>query len=272
MGAEMKAEDVDKLVLEIKERRAFFQDMLKNIDAAKNGSGWDPVALSSALRATVDSPLLGTDLRAAVAHAQEVADQAASVAVLELESDIRDLCRLRRWRIDGQWPTLIVERAVELKVDPAERTVTVAGRRTAGTTARAIDRALEERVIGLIPHGFDPLKFIGQLAQAYDHACGGHGGEIPVLHVYRALVILLQPVRFWRDARRAVFSELTNDQFRARVSAALEANVTATPDGRELRLLPAIDPKDAVFLYQPAEHRFGFVGRIEFRKTEGGNT
>jgi hypothetical protein len=267
----MKSEHVDALMRELDERRLFLQGVLKKIRAAKNESTWDPVALSSALRAVAGSPLLGTELRAAVARAQELADEAAAVAVLELESDIRDLCSSHGWRVDGQWPTLIIETAVELKVDPDERSVTVAGRKTAGTGASAIERALKERVAELIPRGFDPRKFIAQLAQAYDEASGRKGGEIPVLHVYRALIILLQPARFWRDASRAGFSELTSEQFRARLSAALEANATAAPDGRELRLLPPIDPKDAVFLYQPAEHRFGFVGRIEFRKAERGN-
>jgi hypothetical protein len=267
----MKSKDVDTLVRELDERRLFLHSVLKNIRAARNGASWEPVALSSALRAAANSPILGTELRAAVARAQALAEEAASVAVLELESDIRELCRSRGWRVEGQWPTLIIERAVELRVDPDERTVTVSGRKTAGTSVRAIDRALEDRVAELIPRGFHPQKFMAQLAEAYDQASGGKGGEIPVLHVYRALVILSQPSRFWRDASRAGFSELSIEQFRARVSAALEANATAAPDGRELRLLPPIDPKNAVFLYQPAEHRFGFVGRIEFQKVERGD-
>ena len=64
--------------------------------------------------------------------------------------------------------------------------------------------------------------------------------------------------------------ELSADQFRARLSASLESGVRSAPDGRELRLLPPIDPKDAMFIYQPAERRFGFVGRIEFRSREEG--
>jgi hypothetical protein len=61
---------------------------------------------------------------------------------------------------------------------------------------------------------------------------------------------------------------MSMDQFRARLSRALEKTAITTPDGRELRLLPPIDPKHAVFLYQPAEGRFGFVGRIEFVSTK----
>jgi hypothetical protein len=54
------------------------------------------------------------------------------------------------------------------------------------------------------------------------------------------------------------------DQFRARLSRTLMKNATTVAGNRELRLLPPIDPKNALYLYQPAEGRFGFVGRIEF--------
>jgi hypothetical protein len=37
-----------------------------------------------------------------------------------------------------------------------------------------------------------------------------------------------------------------------------------TADGRELRLIPPIEPSDSIYLYQPSERRFGYVGRIEF--------
>src|SRR5687767_2911991 len=113
----MKSEDIDKLVRQLEERRVFLQGVLKSIRSAKIESGWDPLALWSALRAAAGSPLWAKDMHAAVTQAQGVAEEVASVAVLELESDIRDLCRARGWRVDGQWPALIVERAIELRVD-----------------------------------------------------------------------------------------------------------------------------------------------------------
>lgn len=259
-------EDLDTLVRQLDERRVFLHQLVKSIRSAKTKSDWDPIAVAKTLGVAVESAFLPGDLRASVTEARAQAEEASSIAFLELENDIRDLCQARGWRIDGQWPSLIVQTAIDLKVDPEQRTVAVSGRRINGTGRTAIERALEEQIVELIPRGFDPRKFVGQLAQAYDHAANGKGGEILILEVYRALVIIAQPARFWRDARRNGFAEFSIDQFRARLSAALEANVTAAPDGRELRLLPPIDPKDALFLYQPAEHRFGFVGRIEFVK------
>jgi hypothetical protein len=217
------------------------------------------------LQATAESSSLPAEVLALIAKTREIAEPFASMAMLEMESNIRDLCQSRKWRVDGQWPSLIVATAVDLKVDAEGGTVSVSGRKLNNTAIRDIERALEEQVGRLIPRGFEPKKFLGELALAYDQAAVGKSGEVPVLEVYRALVIRSQTARFWKDARRSGFSELTTDQFRARLSAALNANITAASDGRELRLLPPINPKDALFVYQPAENRFGFVGRIEFR-------
>lgn len=258
------SDDIDTLIRQLDERRAFLQQLIKSIRSAKTETGWDPIAVTKTLGVAAESSLLPADVRPSVVEARARAEDASSVALLELENDIRDLCESRGWRVDGQWPTLIVQTAVDVKVDPEQRTVAVSGRRLNGTTRRTIERAIEEQVTELFPRGFDPRKFIAQLADAYDEASARKGGEIPILDVYRALVIKSQPARFWRDARRMGFAEISSDQFRARVSAALEANITTAPDGRELRLLPPIDPKNALFLYQPAELRFGFVGRIEF--------
>jgi hypothetical protein len=57
---------------------------------------------------------------------------------------------------------------------------------------------------------------------------------------------------------------MTLEQFRARISRMLEANVLKTKTGRELRFYPPLDPKDALFLFNPLERRLGFVGRVEF--------
>ena len=107
-----------------------------------------------------------------------------------------------------------------------------------------------------------------KMVEAYDAAsAAAKSPNIAILELYRELVIRTQSPRFWRDASSSSFSPLTIAQFRAQFSRMLEAGVSAAPDGRELRLLPPLDPKDAVFMYQPAERRFGFVGRVELSRT-----
>lgn len=88
--------------------------------------------------------------------------------------------------------------------------------------------------------------------------------QVPLHRVYKQLVLDQQRPGFWDNARADAFVGMSLEQFRARISQMLADGITSGSCGRELRLLPPIDPKDAIFLYQPAEGRFGFVGRIEF--------
>ena len=121
----------------------------------------------------------------------------------------------------------------------------------------------------LIPRTFSPGGFIAELVAAYDDVSSGRGGQQRMLDVYRVFVIRSQSPRFWRDAHASAFTPIGVDQFRARMARALAAGATTALDGRQLRLLPPLDPKDALFMHQPAEGRFAFVGRIEF---VGGDT
>jgi hypothetical protein len=87
---------------------------------------------------------------------------------------------------------------------------------------------------------------------------------VPILDVYREVVIQQQSPRFWRDADPQLFVAIGADQFRARLSKMMEIGVTETSDGRSLRLLPPLNPKDGLFMFLPTESRFAYVGRVEF--------
>src|SRR5262249_4510991 len=119
----------------------------------------------------------------------------------------------------------------------------------------------------LVPRNFSEARFMQSLADAYDDMHDGKSSQIPILKVYRQLVLRQQKPNFWKDARGDLFVGMSIDQFRARLSRAVTKNATIVSGNRELRLLPPIDPRNALYLYQPAEGRFGFVGRIEFVPT-----
>jgi hypothetical protein len=188
---------------------------------------------------------------------------AADRQLLELEGALREACRGKGWHVDGVWPTLYVERSVAVEVDPRQRTIAVAGRRTGGVSVGAIIGALEPIVRSLVPKEFSVQQFIDELVAAYEDARGSRS-QVPIFDIYRALVVRSQKSRFWRDARSETFVELTVEQLRARLSKVLEESNVAAKDGRRLRLLPPLNAKDGLFLYQPAEARFGFIGRCEF--------
>lgn len=184
--------------------------------------------------------------------------------LLKLEADLRDSCATRGWRVDGQWPDLYVERGIRVAINESKRSATIGNVRPKHSTVPAILGALESQVKDLIPQAATPETFVSELSRAYDLVSNGKDGQLAIFDVYAAFVMVSQSSRFRRDARADYFSSVTIDQFRARLSWALEAEIASDADGRELRLYPPIDVKDAIFIYIPAEERFGYVGRIEF--------
>jgi len=218
--------------------------------------GW----LESVAPAAADSP----DLEQKRVLLLDQWRSAASQEFLKIEADLRDACRTRGWQIDGQWPDLYVERGILVHVEEKERRATVGHTRLRSATISGIVKTLEVKVPTLIPRTFSPEGFIQELVSAYDEVSNGRGGQQKMLDVYRVFVIRSQSKRFWGDAHAGAFTPIGLDQFRARMTRALGAGATTAPDGRELRLLPPLDPKDALFIHQPSEGRFAFVGRIEF--------
>lgn len=181
----------------------------------------------------------------------------------ELEADIGDLARTSGWRLEGIWPTFQVERGVELRVETTKCIVRVAGQAIDATDIDAIGDAVRQAVRDLVPKGFSAHDMLEQLRRSHG-ALRPEGGQIPILELYGRYVMDVQTQRFWKDARADRFIGLSVDQFRARLSRMLEDGATVARDGSELRMLPPLDPKDALFVYQPGEGRFGYVGRIEF--------
>lgn len=206
---------------------------------------------------------LGSLSQSAVQLAQEC-DRNAELGFLQVQAAIEDICAKRQWRLDGQWPDFVVEYGVPVHIDEAKKAIVVGS--GAQITAGELEKKLAAATTDLMPKKFSAQEFMEQLQIAYDSVTHAGSSQAPIFDVYRAVVIQQQSGRFWRDAGRALFSPMSIDQFRARFSRMLEAGVGTCKDGRELRLFPPLNPKDAVFLFQPSERRFGFVGRIEFVK------
>ena len=183
--------------------------------------------------------------------------------LMELESNLRSACRDRGWRVDGTWPLLFIECGPSVEVDKTGGSIKVAGTKIAGVSAIAIVSALAPIIDELFEKKFTSAQFANDLSIAYDELTTSTG-QVPIFEVYRAFVTRAQNPRFWRDARASGFRGISLDQFRARLSRMLEEGAARAPDGRELRFLPPLDPKDGIFIYQPSERRFGFVGRLEF--------
>lgn len=185
-------------------------------------------------------------------------------AILELESRVRDACAQQSWRVDGVWPTLYIERAIPVHVDTTKKVSVIGTRKLSSIAVSALVATIQPLVKELIPKGFTGAKFLADVAAAYDSVASRDRSQVQIFDVYKSLVIRCQGVRFWRDARESDFEGMNVEQFRARLSQTLEEGKTRTSDGRSLRLLPPLNAADGLYLYQPAEARFGFIGRIEF--------
>lgn len=215
------------------------------------------VAKAKALLAVLaEVETLRNDLHGIVREAERESKRKA----LSLEADLRRAFEARRWSLYGAWPQFFIENAIEVVIDDRTLSIRVAGQRV-GLDADAVVEAATPIVRGLIPRSFSEQDFLEAIARAID-GVAKPGSGASMAQVYRQLVIDMQPAKWWRDARAETFSSLSLEQLRARFSRVL-ASTARLKDGRRLALTPPIDTKDGIFLFQPAEHRFAYVGRLQ---------
>jgi hypothetical protein len=216
------------------------------------------------LSALVDTLVRSPEFHEHASRLRTEWDRVVSIAFLQLDSSLRELCAGRGWKLDGQWPDFTVEFGISIYIDEAQHSIIV------GDAQRIqpgeLEEALANATADLLPKNFSPRAFMEKVVAAYDSVAKGEQLQIPILSLYREMVTQNQNAKFWKDASQSTFNPFTISQFRARVSRMLEGGVFNAMDGRELRLLPPLNPKDAIFVFQPSERRFGFVGRVEFVK------
>ena len=241
---------------------------LRDMRKSRDGATWNAIWVVRALE-NLDAPWLDDEVRQARRALLEVWRARAIEEVLELDGRIRTVCTREGWKVDGQWPVLYVERAIEVRFREDGQDLSIGGDRLATLASKQIRSELARRVKALVPPKFSPREFLKQLAMAYDKLSTARMTQVPILEIYRQFVLTTQAPRFWTDARRQRFTELSAEQFRARLTRCLAQSLVADSAGRRLRLLPPIEPSDAMFLYEPAERRFCWVGRIEFIDASG---
>lgn len=226
-------------------------------------AGAAPAEISMAVRALLRELDEVTSMSAPLRDLLETAERAAESELLRIGAELRDACVDKGWTVDGSWPQFFVERSVGVYLDEKARVAIVAGRRVPAVADKVV-RALSPIVKQLFPKSYTPAGFLEDLAGAAD-VVARPGSQAPILQVYRQLIIDSQPARLWKDARAEVFVPMSIEQFRARFSRAIEGS-NQLADGRSLRLVPPLDAGDGIFVWQPAENRFGHVGRIQFRQ------
>jgi hypothetical protein len=230
--------------------------------ARQLAEGQDSTASAKLLRELRRSIESLAPLREQLFMLEQAESERGDQQFLELEANLREGCTRRGWRLEGAWPTLYVERGIQVSIDEGKRTATVGGQQLSTAAIADVITVLESLVPGLVPRRFEARDFLSALVRAYDELRPARS-QVSIFDIYRTFVMHAQASRFWRDARADAFVGVSADQFRARLSRTLEGDI-AVADGRVLRLLPPLDSKDGLFVYQPLEQRFGYVGRLEF--------
>ncbi|MCK1580690.1 hypothetical protein IVB03_14130 [Bradyrhizobium sp. 168] len=227
--------------------------------AVATGADW--ASARSAWKVTQEHLEVIASLSHRIAEFDRELQERAEQEFFELERGLRDALGGLGFRIDGTWPKLFVERAVALEFMESNHSAILGGVRIADASVSKIVSQIKPIVQELFPKNFSSAAFLAKLKAAYDLA-KSTSDQVPIFDVYRSYVILSQKPRFWRDAREKSFTGTSLEQFRAQLSRSLEEVFGGPADGIDIRLLPPLDPKDALFLYLPAEARFGYVGRI----------
>lgn len=192
---------------------------------------------------------------------------AAKDQFLTLEADFAGMVTRQGWSIDGYWPKFYVSRGVPVEFDDKKLTVRIDDVETSPVLASKLIDTLKPKIRELIPDKFSSSRFLQSLEVAYK-AIGGQSSQIPILDLYKSVVVTSQKSKFWKNAAKSDFVGLNISQFRARLSRCLEdiASGPTVASEIQVRMLPPLDPKDALFMYLPSERRFGFVGRIEITR------
>lgn len=244
-------------------RQRLLAKTVRELKHSRDGASWTATSVVGALE-LLDASSIDNELLLLRNSLLDDWRPRAKEEVLQLDNRIRMLCATEGWVVDGQWPVLYIERAIEVRFDDRKTQLTIAGDRLGALNIGAIRRGLAARIAVLVPPKFSASDFLKQVAAAYDALSTDRVRPVPILEIYRHLVLATQSPGFRRDARRDRFRELSADQFRARLTRSLDETRDALSSGRRVRLLPPIEPSDAIFLYQPVEQRFCWIGRIEF--------
>jgi hypothetical protein len=263
----MEAE-TKNLIDVVSRRNRIYSTLLKALQNSEKNHSDDPAIIVDALKKTLRSHD-DDDAEELMQLLVEKFDRNATKFALELQSTVSEICDRNSWSVEGHWPLVYVERAVELKYDQQRRRIMLAGSKINNLSADTIEKSIRESVVSLLPRNFSLSDFRRQLLEAYRHASTTDSSAVSILSVYRSLVVSVQTPAFWKNADKDRFTSVTIEQFRAQLTALLNNPSLFPFEGLQLRLYPPLKPEDGLYMYLPAESRFAFVGRLEFSSANG---
>jgi hypothetical protein len=187
--------------------------------------------------------------------------------VMTFDTDLREALSKQGMRIHGQWPHYYVALVLKLEVDEKTLSVRIADENISTLHVRHLIEIIAHKLKTLESVKFQPQEFLDLLVQAHDRlTLGTTTNSVSVWPLFKEVLCSLQSSSFWKAGRARLFRPFDEQQYRGAITDLMISNTLRSRDGREMRLLPPIKAEDGIYVYQPAEDRFGYVGRIEFNK------
>lgn len=246
--------------------RQWKQVMVDLARLQREGQTTDPFRVTRCLE-RVQLSLDATELRSMCSDLLTRFKVAAKDALMRLDADIRDECARNDWKLDGQWPKFYIQRVIRVEIDEAAGQVIVGDTVVPSAAISTISAAIQLQNRELLPKTFQSAQFLSALSGAHDRIVTREQAAVPIWLLYREMLLSQQPKTLWRTGRSDAFRTYTEQRFRASLTRVLQEGKTRTPDGRDLRLLPALRAEEGMYLYEPLEQRFAFVGRVGFTST-----
>lgn len=252
-----------KALIELK--TAFENCVVLSVDTGKPAV--DPFQLSGVLRDT------RTEALSLLSSAEGIYDSLRQWSATEserlravFEPRLRTLCEKQSYRLDGRYPSYVVEGFLLVRVKDGDRKTEVGNRSVPSLLVDAIAPAIREQVTEERSRKFDRTQFIELLFQAYDRCAllqkASLGEPMPVRKVYQELVLLQQPVGFLKSAKKALFKEYTVEHFARDLGRLLETSPCRTSGGKLLSDRPTSFSQDGIPISQNGQARI--VGKIVF--------
>ena len=242
------------------------------VSDAESSLGIDPFELLDVLN-TVRS-----DAAATLAVGEPCLSDALAFASTEIhaivsrfDEELRTLCQKHAWSLSGRFPNYTVRGFLLLRVAANERSCEVGTKKLYTLLPH---RVLLEVVSAVAEEDTrrraEPKDFLEALYKAYERcvAIEATGAENPasIRHVFRELVVCLQPDTFWRSPQQSRFVEYTEEYFRRDLARLINSADLVTSNGSRLELLPKAFPKEGVPVAVDGGTRY--FGKIKF----GGST
>jgi hypothetical protein len=158
---------------------------------------------------------------------------------LSFQEDFSRLAQEAGLPVENDFPRLRLLQGIELEVEFTQKRTLINGKPLKTVDPQRIIRAVLALKRRLYDRPFEPQGFIDGLYTVYHKVTHGADGDAaPIQTMYIEYTMSLQARSFFQDMARGKFREYDADQFAVDFWRYFTSDVSATSDGRALRLTP----------------------------------